>query len=252
VPKDLLFADAKGSSVNRVLFHLVAFVTAVLLSGAILVMAQAAALSENALLSAAKSASDKDDLIAVQAIDSKALAVGSDAHRQEDSLILHLNSGVTKAFKDTPECREVDHEAKCQKYVWIAHARTRGVFVVAKLYYESAEYLLVDDGSGEEAVLRQFPKFSPSGKHALVLLINDEQLGFAVQIWRREGRRFVLDWSGSPHAEGMYTSYKLIRWPSENTIELQSESSFDPPKPKLLKKFNLSLTRSGWNAIDVP
>jgi hypothetical protein len=123
-------------------------------------------------------------------------------------LILQLSSGVTKTFEDTPECRAADQEAKCQKYSLVAHARTRGVFVVAKLYYESAEYLLVDDGSGEEAVLRQFPMFSPTGKHALVLLINDEQLGFAVQIWRREGRRFVLDWSGSSHAGGMYTSYK--------------------------------------------
>jgi hypothetical protein len=134
----------------------------------------------------------------------------------------------------------------------IAHARTRGVFVVAKLYYESAEYLLVDDGSGDEAVMRQFPIFSPSGKHALVLLMNDEQLGFAVQIWRRDGHRFVLDWSGSPYAEGMYTSYKLVRWPSEGKIELHSETSFDPPKSSLLKKFTLRQAARGWKIVEVP
>jgi hypothetical protein len=63
--------------VNRILIHLVVFATAVSLSGAILSTAHAAAPTEDTLMSAAKSASDKDDLIAVQTIESKALAVGS-------------------------------------------------------------------------------------------------------------------------------------------------------------------------------
>lgn len=145
----------------------------------------------------------------------------------------------------------MDQEAKCQSYRLVAHARTRGVFVVAKLYYESAEYLLIDDSSGDETVLRRFPIFSPSGKQVLLLLMNDEQLGFAIQVWRRDGHRFVLDWSGSPHADGGYTSYKLVRWPSESTIALQSETSFDPPKTNLLKQFTLRHAAKGWNVIEV-
>jgi hypothetical protein len=188
--------------------HVRAFVTMMLLSGSIPMTVHAEVLPENALLSAAKSASDKDDLIGLQAIESKSLAVDSGANRLGDRLMLHLSSGATRTYQDRSECKIAGHEASCQKYRLVAHAGTRGVFVVAKLYYESAEYLLVDDSSGEEAVLRQLPVFSPSGKHALVLLENDEQLGFAVQVWRREGHRFVVDWSGSPHAEGVYTSYR--------------------------------------------
>jgi hypothetical protein len=231
---------------NRVFPHV-----AILLVSLSFTPSHAEVIPEDSLLSAARSASDKEDLSGVQAIESKALELDSDAHRQGDRLILHLSSGA-KDYKDKPECRSEDQEAKCQSYRLIAHARTRGVFVVAKLYYESAEYLLVDDGSGDEAVMRQFPIFSPSGKHALVLLMNDEQLGFAVQIWRRDGHRFVLDWSGSPYAEGMYTSYKLVRWSSEGNIELQSETSFVHQKSSVLKEFTLRQAAHGWKVVKVP
>jgi len=63
----------------------------------------------------------------------------------------------------------------------------------------------------------------------------------------------VLDWSGSPNAEeGAYTSYKLVRWSAEDTIDLQSETSLEPPKPTALKKFRLRLTDSRWNVIGAP
>jgi hypothetical protein len=237
---------------NRVFCHVVVFVIAIQLPGANLTASYVETPPENSLLAAAKSASDNDDLTGVQTIESKALQVDPDANRQGDRLVLRLSSGATRVYEDKPECRIADQEAKCQRYRLVAHARTRGVFVVAKLYSESAEYLLVDDGSGDEAVLRQFPIFSPSGKHVLVLLMNDEQLGFAVQVWRRDGARFVLDWSGSPHAEGGYTSYRLVRWLSEGTIELQSDASLEPPKTNLLKRFTLRHAAKGWNVVEVP
>jgi hypothetical protein len=225
---------------------------AIFLASSIFVESRAEVLPEDSLLTAARSASDKDDLTSIQAIESKALELDPDSRRQGDRLLLHLGSGLTREFDDKPECKSQGQEAKCQMYRLVAHARARGVFVVAKLYYESAEYLLVDDTSGEEAILRQFPSFSPSGKHALVLLMNDEQLGFAIQIWRRDGRRFVLEWSGSPHADGMYTTYNLVRWQSDASIELQSETSFDPPKPSALKKFALRQSSQGWKVVETP
>jgi hypothetical protein len=232
--------------------YLLAIMVATLLSCHVLTATHAHALLENELLSAAKAASDGDDLIGVQAIESKALAVESGADRQGNRLRLHLSNGATKVYEDKAECRAAANESKCQKYRLIAHARSRGVFVVARLYYESAEYLLVDDVSGDEAVLRRFPVFSSSGKQALVLLMNDEELGFAVQIWRRDGRRFVLDWSGAPHADGEYTSYRLVRWDSENRIDLRSETSFVPPKQSVSKNFSLLHSAKGWSIIDPP
>jgi hypothetical protein len=210
-------------------------------------------LQENALLTSAKSASEKDDLMALEGMEMKALsAIDSDAVRQGDRLLLRLHSGASKVYEDRPECKKPDQETKCQKFRLIAHARSRGVFVVAKLYYESAEYLIVDDASGDGATLRRFPIFSPSGEHVVALLMNDEQLGFAVQVWRRDDHNFVLDWQGSPHADGMYTSYKLLRWLSENTIELQAETDFGLSKPHVTKRFSLHRAANGWGVVEVP
>lgn len=208
---------------------------------------------ENKLLLSAELASDSDDLEAVQGIEVEALkAAGVDADRKGDSLIIRLAQGSVRIFKDRPECEKKNHEAKCQKYKLIVHARSRGVFVVAKLYYESAEYILVDDTSGDETVLRGFPIFSPSGRYVLVLLMNDEKFGFAVQIWRRAGHKFVLDWQGAPNTDGMYTNYKFLSWPSENTIDLQSETRFGLLKLPVTKHFFLHLTAHGWNVVEIP
>jgi hypothetical protein len=119
-----------------------------------------------------------------------------------------------------------------------------------KLYYENLETILLNDSSGEGTVLQSFPVFSPSGKHLLVLLENDDELGFAVQIWRQDGGRFIQDWSGSPNSEGVYVSYRMLRWPSEEIIELQSETSFEPPRPNLLKRFSLRHEASGWQVVE--
>jgi hypothetical protein len=213
--------------------------------------ADAGVAQENTLLKAAAVATSQDDLVGLSALESKALKLSNvDAVRQGGQLTLHLSSGDTKRYVDNPACQTPGLESKCQKYRLIVHAQSRGVFIIAKLYYESVEYLLVDDGSGDETVVRGFPHFSPSGKHVVVLLMNDEQLGFAVQVWRREGHKFILDWSGSPYAEGMYTSYNLVGWPSEDTIEIESETENEPPQPRVKRHFVLHHAVNGWKVIE--
>jgi hypothetical protein len=236
---------------NRSCFSLAAVGALVFLVAWTCATAHADVLREDALLSAARSASDRDDLLSLQAVEPIALEATANASRHGDRLVLRLSSGVSRAFDDSSECKAEALQARCEKYRLIVHARTRGVFVVAKLYSESAEYVLVDDRSGDDTVLRRFPIFSPSGEHVLVLLINDELVGFAIQIWRRKGYRFALDWSGSPYTNGMYTSYRFIGWPSEGTIELQSETSFEPPKQNVSKRFNLRRTSRDWQVVEI-
>lgn len=206
---------------------------------------------ENALLAEAKAANDTEGLLAVQAIEPKALAAGQDGASRDDSrLILHLRSGATKTYEDRPECKNPKQELDCESFRLIVYARSRGVFLLVKGYYEAAEYILIDDATGEETVVRNLPIFSPFGARILVLLMNDEELGYAVQIWRREGDKFVFDWSSSPHVAGIYTSYDLVRWPSEDTIELQSENHFEPPKPRVRTRFSLHRTGRGWEVVE--
>jgi len=207
---------------------------------------------EQPLLVAAKIAADQDNVSLVEALEPKALAtMDADATRQGPLLSLRLKSGSIKTYENLPECKIPEQEARCERYSLVAHVRSYGIFVVLKLHYESAEYLLVSDVSGKETTVHSFPIFSASGNYVLILLMNDDQVGFAVQIWRRAGGTFALDWSGSPYTDGMYTTYKLLHWRSEGAIELQAETSFERSEQRVLRKnFKLRHSSGKWNLIE--
>ena len=76
--------------------------------------------------------------------------------------------------------------------------------------------------------------------------MNDELVGFAVQIWRREGHKFVQEWEASPFADGMYTNYEVLGWNSEDEIEMQSETDLGLSEPPQRNKFRLKRSDSGW------
>ena len=76
--------------------------------------------------------------------------------------------------------------------------------------------------------------------------MNDELVGFAVQIWRREGHKYVQEWEASPYADGMYTTYNVLGWKSEEQIEMQAETDFGLSRPFERNKFRLKRTDSGW------
>ena len=208
--------------------------------------------AEDGLLEAARTANERGDGEALRAVEPKALRDGAAADRQGERLILHLASGQEKAYQNTPECRDTEREAACQTFSLIAHARARSVFVVAKLYYESTEYLLVDESTGEETVLDALPTFSPSGKRLLVVVENDTKLGFLIQVWQHSGHRFLLDWLGAPYTEGTYTTYRFLQWPSEDRIELQAVTSFEPPMPDVSRRFAIGRSWRGWGVSEIP
>jgi hypothetical protein len=205
--------------------------------------ANADRLSEDLLLSEARKIQNAS--AELPRIEEKALAQ-ADADRRDGQLVLNLRSGHTRRLADRPECEDPDQEAKCESYSLVAHARTRNLFVVAKLHYESLDAILIDDATGEETSLPAFPIFSPSGEHLLVFVENDAALGFVVQIWRREAAKFILDWSGSPHSGGVYATYRLLRWRSEDVIDAEAEIS-DGPKPDRARKFTVRRIAGRWN-----
>jgi hypothetical protein len=212
---------------------------------------QGSATRDKARLAAAQQAALNDDFKRLQALEPRALAAAdADAEREGDRLVLHLRSGAQKEYVNSPKCGEPSEEARCQLYVLIAHAHWSRAFVVAQLQYESSKYLLVDDGSGVETTLSRFPDFSPSGERVLERISADDRVGFAVQLWRREGDRFVLEWSASPHTDGVYTSYDLVRWRSEDIIELRAKTTFLPPRPFAIRHFELRHSADGWKVVE--
>ena len=209
--------------------------------------ANADRLSEDLLLSEARKIQDASTEL--RSIEEKALAqANADAGRRDNQLVLHLRSGNTPVLADRPECEDPEQEAKCERYSLVVHARTRNLFVVAKLHYESLDAVLIDDATGEETSLPAFPIFSPSGNHLLVLVENDAALGFVVQIWRRETAKFTLDWSGSPHSGGVYATYRLLGWRSEDVIDAEAEIS-EWPKPDHSRKFTVRRSAGRWHLV---
>lgn len=229
-------------------FHLASWAALFALFGSTCAAACPDVAHENALLSSARVLSAGDNVAGLQAGETEALsAADGSADRDGGRLTFHTRSGVAKSYDDRPGCSPSADDSACQTYRLIAYACSRGVFVTARLFYEHVEYLLIDDATGAETTLRGFPIFSPSGNHVLVLLMNDEELGFAVQIWRRQGSTFVLDWQGSPAAEGLYTSYTLVDWASEHEIDIRSETNFGQSRPLVIKTISLRQAPRGWD-----
>jgi hypothetical protein len=213
--------------------------------GAVCRAAQADSLSEDKLLSEARSAIEESSS-KLRAMEPKALAEAS-ALRQRDRLALQLRSGKIKSYADRAECNQPAEEVKCERYSLIVHAKTRSAFILAKHLYEGLDVVVVDDNTGEETKLGSLPGFSPTGQHLIVLLENDEQLGFQVQIWRRDGPRFIEEWSGSPNSDGNYVAYRLVQWPSEDAVTVESKTSYDPPKPDVVKRITIGRNAKGWS-----
>jgi hypothetical protein len=223
-------------------------ITVALALGAMCYTARADGISEDLLLSRARSANEEASSN-LTAMEPKALAEAS-ARREGDRLELRLQSGKIKSYVDGAECKKPAEEVKCERYSLIVHARTRSAFILGKQYYEGLDVLLVDDNTGEETKLRSIPSFSPTGQHLIVFLEDDQLLGFEVQIWRRVGNRFREEWSGSPNSDGIYVTYRLVQWPSENVVVVESKTSYGPSKSDVVKQVSIGRNAKGWAVLN--
>jgi hypothetical protein len=183
-------------------------------------------------------------------IEAEALALsGASAVRNDDKLTLTLSSGLTKSYQNKPECKDIEKEADCEKYKLIVHSHAHNAFIILKGYYEGVEYLITDDKSGEEVTLNSFPIFSPSGNRMLVCATNDTNGKFEVQLWRRQGDRFISEWTGSPFFTGEYLYYQFTGWAEEDVIELRANENPNSVKPNIVTNFQLRHTPQGWAAV---
>lgn len=233
-----------------------------LVLGAMLVFAaaigpvRAEVLDEGALLSLAQIEDANDHLMGVLALEPKALAAaGNSVSREGDRLTLRVRSGSVKSYADRPECMNIEQESKCEKFRLVAYAPSRHLFVVAHAGYETVRYIVVDDATGDETSLRALPLFSPSGDHILVLNIDDERLGFAMQLWARSGHKFDLKWTAAPFAHATPTSmttYRLLGWNSEKALAVEAETRDDSPAPRTTKRFVVHESAGEWQAIEAP
>ena len=211
---------------------------------------------ERALFNESRIAFEMDDIALLEKKEPEAIsAAQGSATRDGSVLTLNLLKGGKKVYRDSEECAGTQDWTLCTSYLLIGHGRSNHIFLLAKFQYEFTEFILVDEATGEETSVRSFPSFSPSGRYVLVLIMNDEELGFAVQVWRRNGSKFILDWSGFPGQESVststdyklitYTDYKLTEWSNDNKIDLQARLDF-LGREQAVHRYSLHNSELGW------
>ncbi|MBL9096622.1 MAG: hypothetical protein JNK07_06815 [Alphaproteobacteria bacterium] len=149
------------------------------------------------------------------------------AKREDDRLILRMVTGATRTFVNAPACRDENPvvEARCVGYEFTAYNRAHRLFILNVYYYEGTDSLLVDDRTGRVTTFDGRIALSPSGDfvaETLAGLEGYDQAGPAIQIWRRGRIKFVREWRAAPGiANESEALYQVLKWPTEDRIEMQ-------------------------------
>ena len=235
--------------------HVTAVVSVILIFGISTGKARAEVVDEGLLLLLAQIEVANDHLTGVLGLEPKALAAGGDwVMREGNRLLVRVQSGLVKTYSDLPACENIDQESKCEKFRLVAHSRSRHLFLVVQAGYETVQYIVIDDVTGDEVRLAAFPLFSPSGSQIIVLNVKDSREGFAIQIWSRLNNVFNLKWTGAPFAHVTPTSlttYSMLGWNSDRAVAIEAETRDDPPTPRRVKRFILNQTLDEWRLVEV-
>jgi len=151
------------------------------------------------------------------------------ARRDGEDLILRLTNGATVTRRNEKRCgAEPDGTFSavtfdylhCFDYVFADHIRDRHAFLVKQYYQEDLVYEWIDETSGETTRLEDEPHLSPSGDR--LVLVGAADLGFnGIQIWDRQGDKFVKAWEHKP-APGPMVYYGFLGWDGEDAVNLET------------------------------
>ena len=169
------------------------------------------------------------------------------AERRNENLVLHLRHG-NKIFVNTKECRSVEREAECVRYVFMAYSAGIHLFVVAELPSEGWSFLLVDEKSGDSFHVKNFPVFSPDGKRFVVVRDSAIDGNFGLELWVRKNNKYVMDWEGSPFYEGNYASYEINKWINGNEVDVLMTNE-NGQKNESSYRFVLKHARNKWQVV---
>jgi hypothetical protein len=176
-------------------------------------------------------------------------AAGGRVERRGDVLVVRPARGPALSFAAKPECKSPKTEGDCVDYALLAEVRSLGVFVVVRMFYEGGEYLLIDEKTGETTTVDDFPQFSPSGR--TIATFGNEENGSeetAVQLWSRQGRKWVVAWRGGPI--GPHWNYSLVAWRGDHAVQVRADPACCEDHPPAARTVELERTRDGWRVRD--
>ncbi|RCK78090.1 MAG: hypothetical protein OZSIB_1866 [Candidatus Ozemobacter sibiricus] len=134
--------------------------------------------------------------------------------RQGKSLQIKLKNGRSLTFTD-----DASAEENAELYYFRGYLRETGFFLLYRVGWEFANYLLVDEQTGARVTIDENPVFSPSGERFVTACL-DLEAGFVpngLKIYRVAKGKVTLEWSVSPSDWGPSDP----RWKGEHLIEFQ-------------------------------
>lgn len=200
---------------------------------------------ENSSLAAARSVADSSVTDLARLEPSALSAYPNGAKRIGKTLVVTTGVAGRVKFEDSPDCDVPDHEERCVRNIYVSHLKRQRKSLIAKLYYESASYLLVDDDDGQSTELSAFPIFSPTGKYLLLIADANDDIHAPLEIWKRSNRIYALDWSLKEYRSAIYTSYKLMSWPEDCKLLIRYSITTELNKPETVGSHLLTCKKAG-------
>jgi hypothetical protein len=155
---------------------------------------------------------------------------GGRARRLGNILLLKISGGAPLRLRnESGACVDDD---SCVEYRLVADLPSRHAYLVDKRFPEGGDSILIDDRTGRRTILPGTPLFSPDSQELIAVdngcLVNG--CDHDIEIWKRSGDRFVLEWGHPPYELKEYPTIDLDRWDQpDRPTAWYSTQGFDPP-----------------------
>ncbi|MBC7381858.1 MAG: hypothetical protein H7296_02560 [Bacteroidia bacterium] len=131
-----------------------------------------------------------------------------------DKITLHLINGKNIILEDSFPNSDNDDQVT---YKYVGFLKEVGLYIVIAQYFESGEYLLIDNKTGSKTKVWGIPKLSPDNIHIIAAssAIGYEIMPNGIQLWK-------IQTNGIPKLEWEYQQNKWspenVEWADKNTI----------------------------------
>ncbi|MCX8472289.1 MAG: hypothetical protein ORN85_01435 [Sediminibacterium sp.] len=113
--------------------------------------------------------------------------------KNKDKLVLNLTENIKVVLRDSLSNSDNTEQVT---YNYIGHFKEVGLYVIIVQYYESVEFLLINDKTGVKTKIWGEPKLSSDNKH---IVCSSNAIGYdimpnGIQMWLIEKDNLILEW----------------------------------------------------------
>ncbi|MEL7020598.1 MAG: SH3 domain-containing protein [Bacteroidota bacterium] len=138
--------------------------------------------------------------------------------QRNGSYLFTLLDGTLSEF----DPKSADTTARVQTYEYMFYLNKMGYFVLKRNFYtRTADYLLINDKTGQSTVIGGLPKVSPQGNYLLTL--DNQGTTSNLEIWELSDRGLTLSWKQTLDGERAFRPW----WLDNDTVQIMVQSTAD-------------------------